>query len=166
MAAINRPFTGSGFNTGFGSGITAGVPVNYSWAAIGAGPTDAQPVVLEHGSMTASETSPVTTIGTTAYNGWSDSYAGVATITGTINGFLAASDTDHTTDPISVRAGTRGYLIVTAGSWTYEGWILINSFDIAVDADELVTVAIGYTMKAVPRHRRLGFYQGGGCGRP
>lgn len=166
MAAINRPFTGSGFFTGFGSGSQSGSRVNYSWAAIGYGPDDTAPVVLEHGSITATESAQVTTIGTTAFNGWTDSYAGPTTISGTINGFLTASDTDHATDPISVRAGTKGYLILTAGSWTYTGWILVNSFDISVDADELAAVSIGYTMKAVPVQRRMGFYQGGICNRP
>ena len=164
MAAINRPFTGYGFFTGPGpTGITR---VNYSWAAIGSGPTDTNPLVLEHGSITATESAQITTIGTTAFNGWSDSYAGPTTITGTINGYLAASNTDHATDPVSVRAGTKGFLILTAGTWTYSGWMLISSFDISVDAGDFAAVSVGFTMKAAPTARRLGFYQGGGCVRP
>jgi hypothetical protein len=160
MAALNRPFTGHGFIAGNGN------RVNYSWCAVGTGPTDSNPLIIEHGSISATESATITTIGTTAYNGWTDSYSSPATISGTVDGFITASDTYHTTDPVTVRAGTKAYMIITAGSWTYEGWILISNFNISVNANEIASVQFGYTFKTVPVKRTLGFYQGGACIKP
>jgi hypothetical protein len=160
MAALNRPFTGRGFIAGNGN------RVNYSFCAVGTGPSDANPLIIEHGSISATESSSITTIGTTAYNGFTDSYSGPTTISGTVDGFVTASDTDHTNDPVSVRAGTKMYLIITAGSWTYEGYVLVSNFNISVNSSEMASVQFGYTFKTVPTKRTLGFYRGGACNKP
>lgn len=157
MAYLNRPFTGRGYKT------STGTRVNYSWCTVGTGPTDASPLIVEHGGITTSESSSITNVGTTAYNGWTDSYASPATITGAVEGFVTASDGTHTTDPVSVRAGTKMYLIVAAGTWSYEGWILISSFDVSANSNDMVSVKFGFTFKTAPVKRTLGIYQGGAC---
>jgi len=159
MANINRPFTGRGYRT------TTGTRVNYSWCSVGTGPTDAYPLIVEHGGITATESASVTSIGTTAYNGWSDSYAGTATITGSVEGYVTASDGTHATDPTTVRAGSKMYLIVAAGTWSIEGWVLISSFDVSANSNDMVSVKFGYTYKTAPVKRTLGIYQGGACAR-
>ena len=159
MAVINRPFTGYGIRTANGG------RQNYSWCAIGSGPADANPLIIEHGSITATESASVTTLGTTAYNGWTDSYASTATITGTVDGYLSASDGDHPSDPVSGRAGAKAYMIITGGSWQYEGWILLSDYSVTVSANEISTVKFSFTFKAVPVHRTLGFLQAA-CPKP
>jgi hypothetical protein len=159
MAVWKQPFTGHGLKT------PSGGRLNYSWVAIGSGPSDANPLLVDHATVTTTESSSVTTVGTTAYNGFTDSYASTATISGTVEGYLAASDGDHATDPQSVRAGTRAYMIVTGGTFLVEGWILLSDYTVTLSANDISTVKFSFTYKALPVRRTLGFLQGG-CPRP
>jgi hypothetical protein len=159
MAVWKQPFTGHGLKT------PSGGRLNYSWVAIGSGPSDANPLLVDHATVTTTESSSVTTVGTTAYNGFTDSYASPATISGTVEGYLAASDGNHATDPQSGRAGTRAYMIVTGGTFLVEGWILLSDYTVTLSANEICTVKFSFTYKALPIRRTLGFLQGG-CPKP
>lgn len=159
MAQINRAFTGFGYNTPSGRR-------GYSWVAIGTGPADANPLVLQHGSMTLDESVNVQTVETTAFNGYSDCYSSSSTIAGKISGFLAASDGDHATDPVSIKTGTRAYVEINAGTLTLTGYCLITKFGWTVDVSDFATVDVEMQFKGVPVLRKAGFLAGVGCNRP
>lgn len=159
MSQVNRGFTGYGFHIN-------GVRQGYSWAAIGTGPTDPQPLVLQHGSLKINESTDISTIETTAFNGYTDCYAGGTTITGTIDGYIAASDGQHQSDPVSIKSGTRAYLDIQAGTLGLNGYCLIGEFDFTIDQNDFARVTIGFQFKGVPVTRRYGFLAGVGCNRP
>lgn len=159
MAQINRAFTGHGY-------WINGNRTGYSWAAIGTGPADANPLVLQHGEMSIDESIILTSIETTAFNGYSDCYSGSSTITGKISGFVAASDGDHNTDPISIKTGTRAYLEIRAGTLSLIGYCLINKFNWTISQDDIARVTVEFQFKGVPVTRRAGFLAGLGCNRP
>lgn len=159
MGQINRAFTGFGYNT-------PGGRRGYSWVAIGTGPTDQNPLILQHGNMDIDESVNVTPVETTAFNGYTDCYSGSSTITGKISGYVAASDGDHATDPVSIKTGTRAYIEISAGTLTLAGYCLIKGFSFKIDVNEFVSVEVEYQFKGVPNLRKMGFLAGVGCLRP
>lgn len=145
MAALNKPVTGYGLRSLLGSRFS------YSWASING-------IAIEHGQIRLSESAPVSSIQTTAYNGYTWAYAECTTLKGSIDGYVAADD--GTARPAAFAGnipstGIKVPLIFVVGASEYQMSVYLDKIDIESDSDGICLVKIDWTSAGVPTRRNV-----------
>lgn len=146
MGILNRSLTGSGLS-GF-----LGTRFGFARCTLAG-------LTLETGTMTVRETGPRTTVGTTALAGYTYSFAATSTISGSIEGFAAATDANGITGPdfqsnlppVSVPVA----LVMTAGGFQIAGTVLLDSLEFATGPNDMNVLKWDWVMVGAPTIRRI-----------
>jgi hypothetical protein len=156
-------FTGRGYKT-TGSSIR----VSYQWFGMSsAGPAtpgdwDTIPyigILNAFGSYTSSAS--ITSYGTTAFNGFIDATVGSTTMTGSVTGYIASSDTQPA--PVAITQSEHSklwYIKMLAGTMAIEGRALLSDIQIGFDVNAAIEVSFGYTLIGIPRQAQFNFLAG------
>lgn len=156
-------FTGRGFTT-----TGSSVRVGYQYFGLSdVGPTDPNDWTtinytgMVNGTMAWSSSASVATYGTTAFNGFVDGTVGSTVMSGSVNGYIASSDTQPT--PVWLTQSTHSklwYVKILAGSLAVESRALLSTIDSAIDVNGIIGISFGFTLIGLPRQAQFAYLAG------
>jgi len=153
MAAINKPFTGSGIAKPSGR-------ISVQYAAMGTyyanGTIPTPDYIFNHATVKINEISSIKTYETTAFNGFNFSIKGGTTIEATIDGYIQA-DTSFPADATyqAIVVGELYYLAIYAGSLRYEGPVRLVSIDSSIGVQENALASLKFQFFGIPNAKHF-----------
>jgi hypothetical protein len=153
MAAINKPFTGSGLAKPSGR-------ISVQYAAMGTyyanGTIPTPDYIFNHATVKINETSSIKTYETTAFNGFNFSIKGGTTIEATIDGYIQADDIRPANSTYqSIVTGELYYIAVYAGTLRYEGPARLVSFDGSIGVQDNSLASLKFQFYGIPNAKHF-----------
>lgn len=118
---------------------------------------------LVNGQMTWESSASIATYGTTAFNGFVDGTPGSTTMTGSVLGYLASSDTPPTPyQPYQAEHSKLWYVKILAGSMAVESRALLSQIQTSLDVNDVAMIGFNFTLIGIPRQAQFNFLAGVG----
>lgn len=150
--------------TGAGLAYPGGGRVSYQWLGIGQYILNQPPVYesLVNGSIQFKESATATSLPTTAWNGFTDGYVGNSTVSGSVQGWVKASDTAPTSNGVRQSMTSQLYWMkILIGSLYYECVAAITDLDFKSAPSEDVEVTFNFTFIGQPVAAQFTPFTGG-----
>ena len=139
--------------TGIGLAFPGGTRVSYQWLGYAVFVEGQTPIYqsLVNGSIEFKESANVSMFPTTAYNGFQGGTVGTSIVSGSVKGWVQASDsTPSPQGPAQSFTSQRYWLKILIGTVYYECVSAIQDVDFRSSPDEAVEVTFNFTFLTLP----------------